>query len=96
MEEIKKFEEHEGQHSWAGTIPSPKKRTLAPLTEAEGPLALLQAEIQRLMKENADLSHRLQQTEGKVDIYLVVMYNVCIYLVLVLTHLHFYFYQFYS
>lgn len=69
LEEIKKFEEKEGQHSWAGTIPSPKKRTLAPLaplTEPEGPLALLQAEIQRLKQENVDLSQRLQSAKGQV------------------------------
>lgn len=69
LEEIKNFEEKEGYHGWGGTIPSPKKRTLAPLaplTETEGPLALLQAEIQRLTRENADLSHRLEAAEGKV------------------------------
>ncbi|XP_063878815.1 leucine zipper transcription factor-like protein 1 [Scylla paramamosain] len=67
LEEIKNFEEKEGQHGRAGSIPSPKKRTLAPITEAEGPLALLQAEIQRLMRENADLSHRVQEAEKKVS-----------------------------
>ena len=69
---MKKFEEKESQHGRGSGIPSPKKRMLAPLTEAEGPLGLLQAEIQRLMKENADLSHRLHEAEGKVCVCVCV------------------------
>ncbi|XP_071512789.1 leucine zipper transcription factor-like protein 1 [Panulirus ornatus] len=63
LEEIKKFEE---QQARVMDKSSPKKRTLAPLQEGDGPLGLLQAEIQRLSQENADLTAKLQQTESKV------------------------------
>nr|XP_045595969.1 leucine zipper transcription factor-like protein 1 [Procambarus clarkii] len=65
LDEIKKFEDQELQHRPSMELPSPKRRTLAPLTEGEGPVGLLQAEIQRLSRHNDELTVKLKQAETR-------------------------------
>lgn len=66
LEEIKKFEEREGQPG-ATTSPSKSRTTrLAPLTQNDGPVALLQAEMKRLTADNSELKAKLEQADEKV------------------------------
>ncbi|KAK7078076.1 Leucine zipper transcription factor-like protein 1, partial [Halocaridina rubra] len=63
LEEIRKFEDLEVQGRGVD-ITSPNKKTLAPLNEGQGPVALLQARIQALSEENAELSKKLASAES--------------------------------
>ncbi|XP_042888160.1 leucine zipper transcription factor-like protein 1 [Penaeus japonicus] len=65
LEDIRKFEEAEAQGR-LGMERKPSARTLAPLGDQEGPMALLHAEIGRLTEENGEMKKRVEQAESKV------------------------------
>ncbi|XP_047500685.1 leucine zipper transcription factor-like protein 1 [Penaeus chinensis] len=65
LEDVRKFEEAEAQGR-LGIDKKPSARTLAPLGDQEGPMALLHAEIKRLTEENGEVKRRLEQAESKV------------------------------
>ncbi|KAK3882855.1 hypothetical protein Pcinc_012788 [Petrolisthes cinctipes] len=71
LEEIKKFEERENQPGLsldpATTSPNKNRATrLAPLTQNDGPIGLLQAEMKRLTADNSELKVKLEQAQEKV------------------------------
>ncbi|KAK8743004.1 hypothetical protein OTU49_001481, partial [Cherax quadricarinatus] len=65
LDEIKKFEEQDVQPRPSMELPSPKRRVLAPLTDVDGPMGLLQAEMHRLSSHNEELKVKLEQAEAK-------------------------------
>ncbi|XP_066981924.1 leucine zipper transcription factor-like protein 1 [Macrobrachium rosenbergii] len=66
IEEVRKFEDLELQGRGV-EMPSPQKKTLAPLNDGGAPVALLQNRIQTLTEENNELTEKLRSLENQLS-----------------------------
>ncbi|XP_068250618.1 leucine zipper transcription factor-like protein 1 [Palaemon carinicauda] len=66
IEEVRKFEDLELQGRVVD-MPSPQKKTLAPLNDGGAPVALLQNRIQSLTEDNSELTEKLRALENQLS-----------------------------